>query len=253
MKKNIILASVWMILAVISAFYGIIVAQAGSGTLFFLIWIILGIFFIFCAFFCYRGLWKKLNKKIKIIFYVAVAAGMTVFMIIEVMIARGFACHGEPNLDYIIVLGAQVLEDGPSAVLRYRLDEAVRYMNENEHTICIVSGGQGYNEPFSEAEGMFRYMKEKGIAEERILLESESSTTEENIRNSSRMIKDGASVGIITNDFHVFRAIQTAEAQGLKNVCGIAAGSNRLFLPNNMLREFFGEIKFLLTSYKVIA
>lgn len=215
MKKNIILASVWMILAVISAFYGIIVAQAGSGTLFFLIWIILGIFFIFCAFFCYRGLWKKLNKKIKIIFYVAVAAGMTVFMIIEVMIARGFACHGEPNLDYIIVLGAQVLEGGPSAVLRYRLDEAVRYMNENEHTICIVSGGQGYNEPFPEAEGMFRYMKEKG--------------------------------------FHVFRALQTAKAQGLKNVCGIAAGSNHLFLPNNMLREFLGEIKFLLTSYKVIA
>lgn len=215
MKKNIILASVWMILAVISAFYGIIVAQAGSGTLFFLIWIILGIFFIFCAFFCYRGLWKKLNKKIKIIFYVAVAAGMTVFTIIEVMIARGFACHGEPNLDYIIVLGAQVLEGGPSAVLRYRLDEAVRYMNENEHTICIVSGGQGYNEPFPEAEGMFRYMKEKG--------------------------------------FHVFRALQTAKAQGLKNVCGIAAGSNRLFLPNNMLREFLGEIKFLLTSYKVIA
>ena len=215
MKKNIILASVWMILAVISAFYGIIVAQAGSGTLFFLIWIILGIFFIFCAFFCYRGLWKKLNKKIKIIFYVAVAAGMTVFTIIEVMIARGFACHGEPNLDYIIVLGAQVLEGGPSAVLRYGLDEAVRYMNENEHTICIVSGGQGYNEPFPEAEGMFRYMKEKG--------------------------------------FHVFRALQTAKAQGLKNVCGIAAGSNRLFLPNNMLREFLGEIKFLLTSYKVIA
>ena len=215
MKKNIILASVWMILAVISAFYGIIVAQAGSGTLFFLIWIILGIFFIFCAFFCYRGLWKKLNKKIKIIFYVAVAAGMTVFMIIEVMIARGFACHGEPNLDYIIVLEAQVLEGGPSAVLRYRLDEAVRYMNENEHTICIVSGGQGYNEPFPEADGMFRYMKEKG--------------------------------------FHVFRALQTAKAQGLKNVCGIAAGSNRLFLPNNMLREFLGEIKSLLTSYKVIA
>ena len=51
-------------------------------------------------------------------------------------------------------------------------------MNENEHTICIVSGGQGYNEPFPEAEGMFRYMKEKG--------------------------------------FHVFRALQTAKAQGLR-------------------------------------
>ena len=32
---------------------------------------------------------------------------------------------GEAGLDYIIVLGAQVRESGPSAALKYRLDEAV--------------------------------------------------------------------------------------------------------------------------------
>lgn len=56
------------------------------------------------------------------------------------------------GLDYIIVLGAQVRKDGPSPVLKYRLDKAVEYLNENPDTVCIVSGGQGSNEPWSEAE-----------------------------------------------------------------------------------------------------
>ena len=41
---------------------------------------------------------------------------------------------GSQDLDYIIVLGAQVREDGPSVVLKYRLDAAVDYLNGNpEH------------------------------------------------------------------------------------------------------------------------
>ena len=35
------------------------------------------------------------------------------------------------NLDYIIVLGAQVFENRPSSVLKYRLDRAITYLNEN--------------------------------------------------------------------------------------------------------------------------
>ena len=38
------------------------------------------------------------------------------------------------NLDYIIVLGAQVKESGPSVILRYRLDRAVSYLKENDNT-----------------------------------------------------------------------------------------------------------------------
>lgn len=50
-------------------------------------------------------------------------------------------------------------------------------------------------------------------------------------------------VGIVTNNFHVFRAVQLAKAQGLKGVSGIAADSNALYLPNNMLRECCGILK----------
>ena len=77
--------------------------------------------------------------------------------------------------------------------------------------------------------------------------ESKSKTTEENIINSKKLIADeNASVGIITNDFHVFRALQIARNNGLDDAQGIAAGSPPDMLVNNMVREFFAEIKFLL-------
>ena len=75
-------------------------------------------------------------------------------------------------------------ESGPRAALKYRLDEAVEYLEDNPKTICIVSGGQGANEPYSEAEGMAQYLKEQGIAASRILLEDKSLNTEQNMEYS---------------------------------------------------------------------
>ena len=148
------------------------------------------------------------------------------------------------------MLGAQVHADKPSVVLKYRLDEAILYLNENPETVCIVAGGQGKNEPYSEAYGMAQYLMQNGIDKERILLEDQSKTTEENLRYSRKFLPEGAKVGIITNDFHMFRALQIAQKQGLSDVCGIAADSTKFYLPNNMLREYCAEIKFLIRSVK---
>ena len=94
---------------------------------------------------------------------------------------------------------------------------------------------------------MADYLKEHGIDEQRILEEPDSKTTEENIVNSKKLISDdNASVGVITNNFHMFRALQIADKYGLDNAQGIAAGSPQDMLVNNMVREFFAEIKFLL-------
>ena len=61
-----------------------------------------------------------------------------------------------------------------------------------------------------------------------------------------QQMEEGASVGIVTNDFHVFRAVQIAKGQGLENICAIAAESKKFYLPNNMLREFLAVIKFVI-------
>lgn len=232
-----------VILGILSAFYGILVLQVGSGTLFWLIWEAIGVIFLIWAFLLHRDYFEA-HPKIRNTFRVLIISAVAVLVMFCGMISSEFTAKGNHNLDYIIVLGAQVREDGPSVVLRYRLDTAISYLNENPNTICIVSGGQGFNEPFSEAEGMADYLIENGIEKSRILLEDESTNTLENIRNSKALMESSYNgVGIVTNNFHVFRAVQLAKAQGLENVCGIAADSSKIYLPNNVLRECCGILK----------
>lgn len=243
--RNKVLTIICIIAAVICIIYGILIYGTGSGTGFFLVWIVLAVLLIClgCSFFF--QLWERIPKAAVRVIMCFVLIGALIFGTIEILIARQLNASGEEGLDYVIVLGAQVRESGPSTILKYRLDCAAEYLKENPDTVCIVSGGQGYNEPFPEAEGMAAYLIGAGIPEERIVREGKSETTEENIKNSMAFIEEESTVGIVTNDFHVFRAMQTAKDMGLENSCGIAAGSPRRYLPNNMLREFFAEIKYL--------
>ena len=80
------------------------------------------------------------------------------FLIIEGLIISQMHVAGPDNLDYLIVLGAQVYKNGPSPVLKFRLDKAYEYLSANPETRCIVTGGQGSNEPFTEASCMADYL-----------------------------------------------------------------------------------------------
>lgn len=240
-----ILMSTWLFLSVLSLIYGLIVQSGAAGTIFFVIWFALGLVFAGFALAVKFGVWEKLPLLPKRLFLGIVCVGLLCFVAVEACVISGFGKKGKEDLDYIIVLGAQVRKSGPSRVLRYRLDKAIEYLNENPDTICIVSGGQGANEHISEAQGMAEYLTEHGIPSERILLEDQSVNTAQNISNSKKLMKDGASVGIVTNDFHMFRALQIAKKQGFKDAYGIASESNRIYLLNNMIREFFAMIKFL--------
>lgn len=149
------------------------------------------------------------------------------------------------NLDYIIVLGAQVKESGPSVVLRYRLDRAVSYLKENDNTLVIVSGGQGANEKTTEASVMKEYLVNNGINENRIIIEDKSNTTKENLINSKKITRDNKSIGIVTNNFHMYRALLIGKKYKV-NAVGIPSKSNSYYLPNNLLREVFAYIKFII-------
>ena len=236
-------------IGILSVIYGIIVSRVGSGTLFWLIWEAIGGFFFLWAFLLHSNFFAS-HKKLQIIFYLAIILAGIMFFIFCSMIIRGFRSEEKKNLDYVIVLGAQMRADGPSTVLKYRLDKAIEYLNENPDTVCIVSGGQGINEPYPEAEGMYEYLVENGINRECILIENKSNSTVENIIFSRELMKeDYEGVGIITNNFHVYRALKIAEKQKLEGACGIAAKSNALYLPNNVLRECCAILKGILLHH----
>lgn len=223
--------------------YGFVIRHVGSGTWFWAVWEMLGAFFLLWSWLVHSHFFAR-HMIIGTAFYTILSIGILAIVILCSLISSTYTDEGKPGLDYIIVLGAQIRPDGPSVVLRYRLDAAVEYLEENPDTKCIVSGGQGVNEPVTEAKGMAEYLMQHGIEADRILLEDQSRNTLQNMRFSMALMEDPeASVGIVTNDFHLYRAVQIAKKQGLQNVCGIAAHSNRLYLPNNVFRECMGILK----------
>lgn len=244
MKASTPMAILCMILAALSFIYFIVIAIVGHGTNFYFIWALVAVALALLGYLFHKEIIMHLPRLVKIVISIVVSVGLLLFVIVESMIISQFWDKGETNLDYIVVLGAQLREDGPSKVLQRRLDCAYDYLVQNEHTIAIVSGGQGTNEPTTEAKGMKEYLIKKGIDKERILLEEESRNTYQNIQYSGKLFDiEKDSIGIISNNFHVFRALHIAKGSGYRNVCAIAAPSELYMLPNNMLREFLGIIK----------
>ena len=228
-------------------YFAAIVVFGGVGSNFYLIWAVMGISFLSYGFGMKSGwLIQHFPVFFRRGFYLCFLLGLVLFLVVEGLIFSGFSQKGRSGLDYIVVLGAQVKPGRPSKVLAMRLDTAYDYLIQNENTVAIVSGGQGSNEPESEAQCMKRYLVEKGIAPQRVIMEDQSVNTNQNLTFSAEKMSHGkeqAAVGIVTNNFHVFRSVSIAKRLGYGEVCGIAAPSYLPLQPNNMLREFFGVMK----------
>ncbi|MCQ2507904.1 MAG: YdcF family protein [Dorea sp.] len=235
---------IFFILGILTALYGVSVMLLRSGTKFFLVWYGISILLFLLAALCRWKIWETLPGVLRILLAMAFFTGILLFSFVEIRIMGCAGAAEEKDLSYLVVLGAQVREDGPSSVLKRRLDKAVEYMKENPDTLCIVTGGQGPIEPWEESRGMADYLLEQGVAEARIIQENQALNTVQNIQFSMKLMEDSElPVGIVTNDFHVFRGLAIAKHQGLKNACPIAAPSSSFYKPNNLLREFFGVLK----------
>ncbi len=161
---------------------------------------------------------------------------------------RGMFAGKSGVYPYLIVLGAQVDGRRITDSLKRRLDRAEMYLKEHVETVVIVSGGRGDQEEIPEAEAMEKYLLEKGIEGKRILKENRSRTTKENLIFSKVYIEDmDCPVGIVSNSFHLYRAVCYARKTGYIKPCPLAADCHPLLLPNYMVREFFAVWKMWLT------
>ncbi|QEQ16633.1 YdcF family protein [Bacillus sp. BS98] len=179
-------------------------------------------------------------RKKKIIKYII--AIITVCAVYAVFLQYNIYKHGHmkatDDADYIIVLGSKVNGTKPSYSLQYRIDKAAEYLKSHEKTIAIVSGGQGKGEDISEALAMKQGLMKQNIAEDRIIMEDKSRSTDENITFSKPLIPANMKKGmIVTNDFHMFRAKKIAAKQGLQ-LEGLPAKTPKpIIIPSNV-REY---------------
>jgi IMP dehydrogenase/GMP reductase len=159
------------------------------------------------------------------------------------------------DLPWIIVLGAQVRDSGPSASLQERIDAAYEYLSAHPETVCIVSGGQGTDEPISEAQCMYDCLVRMGISPERIRKEEQATSTWGNLTFSLEIVEAEtgtrpASVGVVSSEYHLFRTGLQAKELDLQ-IIGIPAktGSFDRWL-HYFVREIAGVWHYLLLGGK---
>jgi len=158
------------------------------------------------------------------------------FIIVECFVFSGYFNTCPDGVDYVILLGAKT----GSLTIERRIDTAAEYLKANPDTLVICTGGQGYGEDMPEGEYMKLGLMRRGIPEDRIIVEDRSTSTDENLRFSRELIGDsGASVAVVSNNYHIFRATAIARKYFSGEVYGIPMASNYLTLPHYMVREFF--------------
>ena len=150
-----------------------------------------------------------------------------------VMVGAHDVIRGNPQV--MIVLGCRVMPGGePSILLQDRLDTALDYLDDHPDMTVVVSGGQGSNEPTSEAACMADYLEEHGVDSDQILLEDQSSNTKENLIYSRELLEEHGivvlrdEVLVVSNGFHLTRAQMLAERYGYKSVSALAAPTSHI-------------------------
>lgn len=142
----------------------------------------------------------------------------------------------------VVVLGCRVYDNGPSLMLTTRLEAAYEYLKKNPEAKCIVSGGQGSDEPESEAECMYKWLVNKGIDGNRIYKEDRSTSTRENLQFSMEIAeREGLNrkMALVTNEFHCYRAFLIGRCLEIRPAC-IPAKTPGWLLPSYYLRELYG-------------
>ena len=188
---------------------------------------------------------KKHPKPVKAAVRIVTASlciVLVLFGITETIIIR--ASFGNPEAtEYLLVLGAKVNQGGrPSLALKNRIDAAYDYLTAYPDSTAILSGGQGSNEPMTEAQCMFNELTAMGIDPDRLWMEGDSTNTWENLKFSLSVIEDQAGetpekIALLSNEFHLYRAGLFAERFGLETV-GVPAKTTLPFLKvNYFIRE----------------
>jgi len=194
-----------------------------------------------------------LNANIRRLLVVLLALALAGLICIAGLM--GFVYYMETHLppigdsDVIIVLGAQVKEDGtPSVALERRLTAALESYRTDRQTI-IVCGAQGGNEPRPEGDVMRDWLLERGVPPEDVIAETASVNTRENLNNAKAIMDEMGlqEALIVTSDYHVARALKLCAQAGI-SATGKGSPSKPEYFIKNHFREGLSWIKFWLES-----
>jgi len=134
----------------------------------------------------YAGKKKTWRKVLLVLLALAVAC----FAALEVWIGLHSRTRivGQPTA--MVIFGCQVKPDGPSILLRDRLDTALEYLEDHPDMPVVVTGGKGDDEHISEAQCMYDYLTAHGVDGGNIHMEDQSRNTWQNVTYTRHVLSE---------------------------------------------------------------
>lgn len=155
------------------------------------------------------NLWKI------IVFTLTILSTWLIFLALDILFYAN-RTNSTPA-DAAIVLGAGVINNQPSPVLRERINHALNLYHAGVVDTLIFTGGIGQGDHLTESEVARQYALEQGIPVDRIFIETASHITYENLLETRKIIVEQGfdRVLIVSDPLHMRRAMTMAEDLGL--------------------------------------
>lgn len=136
------------------------------------------------------------------------------------------------DIDCIIILGAGIYNNKPKPMLEDRLLTGIELYNKNNTNKIIVSGDHG-KQYYDEVNVMKEYLINKSIPSENIFMDHAGFSTYDSIYRAKKIFS-AKKVVIVTQKYHLYRAIYIAKELGLE---AYGVSSNKRNYQNQYKRE----------------
>ena len=205
-------------------------------------------------------------------------SGILSIFIFNLVYPKHYIDINNQEYDYIIVFGAGVQEN-KNEIMNGRIETAIEYSKLYKKCKFVLTGARGVNEPIEEAIYMKNYMTKRGMDEKRILIDTYSYNTFENVYNSLNLIKkdivqrnkrehiitrpfkntdkyyfdlDFLNIGFMSSEFHLSRINMMAKKFGIYRPYDIACHTRNIYKPYMYVREDLSLFKaFVLNQLKL--
>lgn len=120
----------------------------------------------------------------------------------------------QENVDCIMVLGCGLKQDGePTRMLRDRLDQGIALYQMGVAPKLLMSGDHG-RVNYDEVNKMKEYATERGIPSEDVFMDHAGFSTYESMYRAREIFQVERMV-VVTQEYHLYRAIYNAEHMGI--------------------------------------
>lgn len=192
-----------------------------------------------------------MKKKIK---WALLSIGIVLILYI-ISIAISIWNYGEKDekqsADVAIVLGAATSNGEVTPVFQERINHGIWLYENGFVKTLIFTGGIGEGNEKSDAWVAKQYAIEQGIPESVILLEEQSTITQENIENAKKIMDDNCydTAIIVSNPLHMKRAMLMVDDYGIKAYSSPTPTSRYISLKSKL--SFLAREEFFYIGYKI--